>query len=151
MSCNLYWFVWTTASITPLVGSWKHSLRDQEQNKDAHSCHFIQHSFVRPSHGNQKRKKKRERERIQTGKEVKLLVFAWHDTTHRKSYRCYQKTTRAPQWIWERCRGKLIIIITHGNLSQSDILTTKDEKERPILFNITTKRIKCIGLRNKPT
>ena len=45
----------------------------------------------------------------------------------------------------------IIIIITHGNLSQSDILTTKDEKERPILFNITTKRIKCIGVRNKPT
>ena len=46
---------------------------------------------------------------------------------------------------------KIIIIITHGNLSQSDILKTKDEKERPILFNITTKRIKCIGVRNKPT
>ena len=41
----------------------------------------IQHGFVRPSHGNQKRNRKK---RIQTGKEVKLLVFAGHDTTHRK-------------------------------------------------------------------
>ena len=60
---------------------------------------FIQHSFGSFSHSNQRRKiNKRNPNQKRRSKDV--TVCRWHNTIHRESLRCYQKTTRANQWIW---------------------------------------------------
>ena len=59
---------------------------------------IIQHSFGSFSHSNQRRKTNKRNPNQKRSKAV--TVCRWHDTIHRESWRCYQKTTRANQWTW---------------------------------------------------
>ena len=50
------------------------------------------------SYSNQRRKRNKRNPNQKRSKTV--TVCRWHDTISRESQRCYQKTTRANQWIW---------------------------------------------------
>ena len=64
---------------------------------------LIQHSFVTFSQSNQRRKRN-NRNPNQKIRSKTVTACRWHDSIHRESYRCYQKTTGAYQWIWLSCR-----------------------------------------------
>ena len=57
-------------TLSSMVKNWKHFPKSQEQEKGAHSHHYYTTSFGIHSNSNQRRKG------IQTGKEVKLSLFA---------------------------------------------------------------------------
>ena len=59
---------------------------------------IIQHSFGSFSHSNQRGKSNKRNPNQKISKT--LTVCRWHDTIHRESKQCYQKTTRINQWIW---------------------------------------------------
>ena len=59
---------------------------------------IIQHRLGSFSHRSQRRKRNKRNPSLKRSKAV--TVCRWHDTIHRESLRCYQKTTRANQWIW---------------------------------------------------
>ena len=44
--------------------------------------------------------KRNKRNPNQKRRNKTVTVCRWHDTIHRESLRCYQKATRANQWIW---------------------------------------------------
>ena len=60
---------------------------------------IIQHSFGSFSHSNQRRKRNKRNPGWKRRSKT-VTVCRWHNTIHIESYRCYQKTTRANQWIW---------------------------------------------------
>ena len=60
---------------------------------------IIQHSFGRFSHSNQRRKRNKMNPNWKRRSKT-VTVCRWHDTIHRESLKCHQKTTRANQWIW---------------------------------------------------
>ena len=55
---------------------------------------IIQHSFGSPSHSNQRRKRNKRNTNWKRRSKT-VTVCRGHDTIHRESSRCYQKTTRA--------------------------------------------------------
>ena len=85
---------------------WKtESISSEVRNKASMStltC-VIPHNIGSLSHGNQRRKRSNRNTNFKRISKT-VTVCKWHDTMHRKSWRCYQKTTRANQWIWLSCR-----------------------------------------------
>ena len=61
--------------------------------QDVHSC------FWSPSHGNKRRQRNKCNPNVKRRNKM-ITVYRWHDTTHRKSKRWYQKTTTVYLWIW---------------------------------------------------
>ena len=59
---------------------------------------YFQHSFGNPSHSNLRTRRNKRNPNWKRSKTV--TVCRWHNTICRKSWKCYQKTTRAHQWIW---------------------------------------------------
>ena len=92
--------------------------------------------------GNQKRKRKKRNPNRKRSKAV--TVCRWHDTIHRKSWRCYQKTTTAHEWIQYSCRiqnqyTEISFLYTNNKRSEREIKETT-----PI--TITSKRIRYLGI-----
>ena len=70
------------------VKSWKIS----NKTRMSTLATFIQHSFGSPSHGNQRRTRNKRNPNCKRRSET-VTVCRWHDTIHRKFYKCYLKTT----------------------------------------------------------
>ena len=84
------------------------------------------------------REKKKEKKRNLNGKRSKTVtVCRWHNTVHRKSWRYYQKTTRAHQWIWLSSRTQNYVAFLYTNKEWP-----KTEIYEIIPLTITSKRIK---------
>ena len=103
----------------------------------------IQHGFVRPSHGNQKRNRKK---RIQTGKEVKLLLFASDMILYTENLK--DGTRRLLELINEF--SKIAGYKINKQKSEAFLYTNKERQEREVKetipFIITSKRIKHLGI-----
>ena len=103
----------------------------------------IQHSLGSPSHGNQKIK--RDRRNSDWKRSKTFTVCTWHDTIHRKPWKCHKKLL---ELINEFSKVAGYKINTHKSLV---FLYTKNEKaereiKETIPFTTAMKRIKYLGI-----
>ena len=86
---------------------------------------IIKYSFRSPSHVNQRRQRNKSNPDWKRSKT--LTICRWHNTIHRKPWRCHQKITRANQWIYLKLQDTKLI---HWNLLHSYTLRMKNQKEK---------------------
>ena len=104
----------------------------------------MQHSIGRPSHSNQTRKTNKRHPNWKAVNET-VIVCRWHDSEHGKSYRLHQKTTWPNKWIWQNSWTQSqysefkAFLYTNNETAETEI-------RKKIPFDITTRKIKYLGI-----